>query len=146
MSSTCSYEELLKHHGLSEEDCGQQVSNKHLALFSLSLCGRWKMLPALLDMEPITAEDAAKDAGNEEGKRYRFLLKWSQSQGFQATYKKLILALLELKCAQDAGQVCRRLKESLSAEGEEFFTPPSSPSAMRRTMTPHGSSSKIQCR
>ena len=119
----CSYEELLKHHELTEEDCDREISDKHLALFSLSLCNRWKMLPAFLG---VTTQDLDLDSGEQEGKRYRFLLSWKRSKSFLATYKKLITSLLALECAQDANEVMLKLKASLSAPPEEDISPSAS--------------------
>ena len=116
------YEELLRHHELTEEDCCRPISDKHLELFSLSLCNCWKMLPAFLG---ITAQDVDLDSGEQEKTRHRFLLSWKQSEGSLATYKKLITSLLELECAQDANEVMLTLKTSPLEEDNSLLPLPS---------------------
>ena len=119
-SKPCTFAELIQHHQLTEEDCSKQVSRHHLNLFSRSHCGQWRQLPAYLELDTAVAEGIYHGQGDDESKRYSFLLKWKQIRGPKATYKELITALIENVNSQDADEVCRVLKESLTA-------PPSSP-------------------
>ena len=106
---------LLKLYELKEEDCNQQISSLHLNEISLNYCQKWRFLPARLNLKDIVADDISRGLGNEEDKRHAFFLKWKQVKGSDATYRRLIGALLEIKCRQDAEAVCRLLQESKSA-------------------------------
>ena len=121
MSRGGAYLEVIKHYGIDERQCNQQVSDAHLEKISRSGCKQWKSLPPYLELETIVAEDIDKSPANEKSKRYDFLLKWKDMKGFSATYKQLITALLEIKCRQDAERLCEMLKKSSSL--------PSSPSS-----------------
>ena len=111
-SCTSAFAELIQHHQLTEEDCMRQVSDKHLTLFSRSQCGEWRQLPAFMGLENAVAEGIYRGPGDDESKRYNFLLKWKQIRGHKATYKEFITALLMNKCSQDADEVCKALKDS----------------------------------
>lgn len=112
---------LLELYQLKEKDCNQQISSLHLNEISLNYCQKWRFLPARLKLKDIVADDISRGPGNEEDKRYTFFLKWKQIKGSEATYKRLISALLEIKCKQDAEGVCRLLQQSIS---ERMMTPP----------------------
>ena len=117
--------EVIKHYGIDERQCNQQVSDAHLEKISRSGCKQWKSLPPYLELDTIVAEDIDKGPANERSKRHDFLLKWKDMKGFSATYKQLITALLKIKCRQDAEKLCEMLKKYISQ------TPslPSSPSS-----------------
>lgn len=102
----------MAQYGLSDGDCKQQVTDVHLDLISRSSCKQWRSLPSHLNLETIVAEDIDKIQIqiDERSKRHKFLLQWKDIAGSCATYKNLITALLIMKCAQDARQVCKILK------------------------------------
>ena len=125
-NENCTIAELIQHHQLTEDDCSRQVSNQHLVLFSQSHCGQWRMLPAFLGMETTIAEGIFHGPGDDENKRYSFLLKWQQKRGPKATYKNLIKALIKVRCSQDADEVCRVLKKSVIAPSPPPSPPPAS--------------------
>ena len=105
--------ELLSHHGLTEEDCKKPVSDLHLSSISLKCCKDWRLLPSLLGLESIVSSDVERKptAVDEREKRYEFLKEWKQRKGYEATYRNLILALVEIDCKEDAGRVCDIMKE-----------------------------------
>ena len=106
------FDELIQYHQLTEEDCMKQVSDKHLVRFSRSHIGGWRQLPAFMELETAVAEGIYQGPGDDESKRYSFLLKWKQIRGHKATYKEFITALLMNQCTNDAGDVCKALKTS----------------------------------
>ena len=53
--------------------------------------------------------NAEKDGNDEESKGQRFLERWKEKKGCDATYIKLINALLEVECRNDAESVCELL-------------------------------------
>ena len=105
---------LLKYYGLSEEKCNKVVSDRHLEKISLSHCGRWRALPSYLGLPSLLVEDIDRSPLKlEEGeRRQKFFHEWKQRRGFNATYKSLIVALLETNCRGDAESVCQLLKVS----------------------------------
>ena len=109
---------LVAHYELSEDDCRREVSDADIAKIASSLHGKWKsQLPSLLGLDPIVVDDILGAPGNipEEDRRLAFFRKWKQQKDFEATYEVLISALLEINCKQDAGTVCKILKETVSA-------------------------------
>ncbi len=103
-----SFRELLE---VIEEDCKEQVSDDHLEIISRSHCKHWRRLPAHLGLKHNVAEDIDKGPGDEGEKRHKFLLQWKEIKDFEATYKHLIYALLQIQCKQDAGSVCKILRK-----------------------------------
>ena len=105
--------QLMSLYGLTEEHHNQQVSNIHLQELTCSGCERWKFLPPYLELENIVADDIDKSHEDPGTKRYKFLLKWKDMKGFQATYRQLINALLKTKCRQDGEKLCEMLKKDV---------------------------------
>ena len=104
------FEELVTKLGLSEKEYNLPIGDEHLETISRKSCKKWKNLPAHLDLKTIVAEDIAKEGGTEQEKRYNFLRQWQEIKGSEATYKRLITALLEINCMQDAETVCSTIK------------------------------------
>ena len=97
---------LIAHFELTEEDCEREVSDTDIVKIASSLQGKWESkLPPLLEMETT-------DIGSPVEDKIAFFKEWKQQQGFEATYKSLISALLQVKCRQDAESVCKILKET----------------------------------
>lgn len=76
-----------------------------------------KAIPGTL--ESIVADDIDKSQVSEDQKRRTFFKQWKQMNGFDATYKNLISALLKIKCRQDAEHVCKLLQESNTPQFQE---------------------------
>ena len=116
------YDELVKAYNLTEEDCIVQVSDILLEKICSSCCGKWRFMCPHLGMEAIVKEDIDRGPGGEEEKRYTFFTKWKKMKGSRATYKRLIGALLNIYCGEDAEKVCKLLSEkdsiSLPKEGQ----------------------------
>lgn len=98
--------ELTKKYGLTEGGLGRQISNIHLLHISRSYCKKWKFLPPHLGLKTIVAENIDLGKGDQAEKRYAFFLEWKQIKGSNATYKQLIIALLEIDSRDDAEKVC----------------------------------------
>ena len=91
---------------MQELGLNQQVSDGHILKFSGSYGSKWKLMPACLNLKSIVAEDIDRSPKSEEEKRYTFFSTWKQVKGSSATYKDLIIALLEIGCGEDADRVC----------------------------------------
>lgn len=102
----------MEHYQLSEESCNRKVSNTHLEKISESFCRKWRSLPSFLEMETIVVNDIDHSSNDEGGKRLAFFLKWKHMKGSTATYRKLLSALLEINCKEDAEGVCEMLQLS----------------------------------
>ena len=84
----------------------KQVSDAHLEDISRSCCSGWRSLPSRLEMRKIVVEDIDRLQGlSEEEKRLYFFKQWKSEKGSEATYKKLIDALVKIKCREDAEKV-----------------------------------------
>ena len=126
---------FLAHHELTEEDCEREVSDSDIVKIASSIHGKWKtQLPSHLGMDPIVVADIVRAPGYipEEDRRLDFFKKWKQQKGFEATYKTLIIALLEIKCTQDAGKVCKILKEVLQKQASSASDTPANPTASHK--------------
>ena len=106
---------LMGYYGLTEEDCKTEVSDSGIVKIASSIHGKWKsQLPPHLGIDPIVVTNIVGAPGymSEEDRRLDFFKEWKQRKGFEATYKALISALLEIECRQDAESVCKILKET----------------------------------
>ena len=106
---------LLKHYNVPEEKCSQQISDSHIEEISRCGCKDWKSLSPHLEMENIVVEDIIRNSRlSEREKRHEFFLQWKDIKGSEATYQRLISALLKIKRRNDAELVCKLLQDSCS--------------------------------
>lgn len=107
---------FLEHYALTENDWDKQMTESHLDTFSRLYCTRWRLLPSCLEMRSNIVETINQDVSiaGEIAKRIEFFRQWKQMKGFKATYGKLIHALVEIDCRDDAGKVCELLKSLTS--------------------------------
>ena len=105
-------EHLMRSCGLTEREWKKKIRNIHLQRISQNYCHQWENLIPHLGMKAITEHDIERSSGSPGKKRRRFLFKWEEEKGSEATYEKLISALLEIKCKEDAEGVCRLLQNS----------------------------------
>ena len=110
---------LIARYHLTEEDVNKQITDQHIEIISRTSCSQWKSLPAHLGLLPITARDIDRGPGDEREKRNTFLTTWKAMKGSEATYKKLINALLTIECREDAESVCELLKDADSVQQPE---------------------------
>ena len=101
--------DLMRLYELNEGDCSKPISGNHLDEISRTLCGGWRSLPTHLGMPEIAVKDLERDFKIENERRNGFFFQWKEMQGSAATYKKLIIALLDIKCREDAEGVCKLL-------------------------------------
>ena len=104
---------LIKKYSLGKE-LDYQVTDADLERISRSCCGcgKWKRLSPHLGMKPIEGDDIGLSASKEGEKRLEFFTEWKQSKGSDATYRKLVSALLEIECVDDAEKVCKLVEKS----------------------------------
>ena len=100
---------ILQRYGMKDQDLDRAVSKKHLDRLSHSYLENWRRLPVYLGMKDITKRDAILSATEEEGRRRFFLNTWSKMKGSEATYRKLIFALVRIQSMEDAEAICKLL-------------------------------------
>ena len=106
------FSSILSHYKLREEDCRKPVPYNILDEISLKCCGEWKFLTSQLGLEDSVVRDIDRKP-IEKDKRHEFFREWKQRKGSEATYERLILALLKCQQRQDAENVCELLRGSL---------------------------------
>ena len=106
---------ILSYFKLREEDCRKIVTSYHLDVISLRYSEYWKFLISQLGLEDNVVGDIDCKPIDEKEKRREFFREWKQRKGSEATYERLLLALLKCEQRQDAENVCKLLYESLQA-------------------------------
>ncbi len=100
-----------------------QVSDTHLEDIPRSSCTDWRRLGYRLELGSIVVSDIERTFHTEEEKRYGFFREWKRRQGSGGTYEKLIRALLEIKCREDAeyvgGLLKARIGHTLPVESQQ---------------------------
>jgi hypothetical protein len=117
---------IFEKYNLRKQDVSKKVTGKHIDKISHSCCKEWKRLPSYLDMEGIVGEDISGSQATEEEKKRNFFSKWVDTKGSGATYEKLIGALLEINCINDAETVCKLIQPPLALQSAQ---PPAQPPA-----------------
>ena len=114
MSNTEDVDAFKDQHNLSEDDLNQEISDSHLDQIALKHCACWKLLSPHLDLGNMTINDITLSLtlATETDKSVEFFRQWKKVKGFEATYKKLVAALLKIDQKHEAGIVCKLLKQS----------------------------------
>lgn len=130
MSDTLS--SLRAHYELAEDDWDKKISDSNLDRISLNCCSNWKLLPSQLELESIIVNDIekSKTAITETDKRLEFFRQWKEKKGFGATYKKLVIALLNIDQRQDAECVCKLLKQEFHQQKQRSSAPEPNPQTL----------------
>ena len=111
----------MEHYGQTEQDCSKVVSDLHLDSFSRCCCtrGTWKALAPHLEMERAVVDDIDRRQVDEEEKRSMFFYQWKQMTGSDATYTRLVAALLKIKHRLDAEKLLKMLQGSNSSSSKQ---------------------------
>ena len=112
-------DDLRRNYRVTEDDWDKEISDSHLERIALKHCACWKLLPPHLDLESIINDITQNPTSSEKDKRLEFFRKWKRAKGYEATYKKLIAALLDIGERQDAGSVCKLLKQPCQSAQEQ---------------------------
>ena len=116
-----SLESLIVRYHLTEEDVSKQITDEHIEVISssTSLCSQWKSLPVHLGLATTIVGDIDSTPVTETEKKRDFFTTWKKEQGSNATYRKLLGALLEVPCKQDAESVCQLLKSGNPVQAQQ---------------------------
>ena len=112
---------LMEHYGQTEQDCSKVVSELHLDSFSRCCCtrGTWKALAPHLEIERAVVDDIDRRQVADEEKRSIFFYQWKQMKGSDATYMRLVAALLKTKHRLDAEELLKMLQGSSSSSSKQ---------------------------
>ena len=100
-------DDCVRQFSLSVELLDSAVSGEDIQEVSKFL--QWRRVAPYLELNQSEFEEIDSDGKNEQEKRRNTLLKWKGKFAFKATYKKLIMALLESGRADHAEEVCKLL-------------------------------------
>ena len=104
----------MNEYGLSEEHYNLPVSDVHAHAISQSHCEHWRHLHSYLELDEIVVSNINRGPDIlEEDKRNTFFKRWRKMKGSEATYLKLVHALLKINCKEDAESVCQLLAGSI---------------------------------
>ncbi len=106
----------MEEFGLSEEQFDQVVSESHFEAITLCYSEKWRYLYTDLNMDLISVSNANRRHHHELDKRKAFFSEWKKKRGEEASYRKLVSALLNIDRRQDAEGVCRLLQEGFMEE------------------------------
>lgn len=98
---------LLECHQLKAEDGDRQMSDQHLGDIAAIYFRLWRALPSRLGVERM---ENATARTNELSEKRAFFYKWRKVKGSEATYTRLITALLDVGSREDAERVCKMLR------------------------------------
>ena len=117
---------LLMFYNLKEEDWHHRFLENDLEIFARCRCSDWKSLPDILGVDkrladspppqPSRDDDSDYEFPSMRDRKQEFFTHWRRVKGRDATYKKLIDALIEIKSWHGTDRVCRLLRSSLSAK------------------------------
>ena len=99
---------------LAEQDLDKKISDLHLDEIAQARCIKWKLLPSRLGLEGVVAQDIDTDFSREFDKRREFFKQWKQIKGFEATYRSLVRALLDIKQRDNAEYVCELIRQTVT--------------------------------
>ena len=113
---------LLAGYELSKEDCDKQISDRDREKICSSCCFPYGRLSTYLNVR-VFAQDIKHDGKSEPERRSDLLEAWNQMMGSDATYRTLIVALLEIEHKNDAEVICKLLKTSMSCSTHTLSEP-----------------------
>ena len=123
MAESPGFESLIDRYQLKKGDVDKQITDKHIEVISRSSCGKWRSLPAHLELESIVIDDIDHQPVDEDEKRNKFFTTWKTKKGAEATYKKLISALQTIECNEAAECVCKLLSQSQPQQQQNLREP-----------------------
>ena len=132
LASTVSIQSLVDYYELSEGSLDLQVSDRHLDEIACTSCRQWKSLATRLGVPSIVVDDIDARQVSEEEKRRNFFFKWKSIEGSNATYRRLIEGLVEIRSQEDAESVCK-LMNVVTQQPTIAITMPLLPSEHNRT-------------
>ena len=106
----------LTKFGLSKDDLKQEISDTDIDNICRAYCTKWRNLYAHLGLERTFVVNAERDGYDEADKKAHFFRAWKGEEASDTTFGKLIDALMQIKCKQDAEGVCKLLAAKLGKQ------------------------------
>jgi hypothetical protein len=88
----------------------------------IEYCKQWKRIGRYLGLTATQIEDIDKEMKTEHEKRSTMLAMWKQIFSFKATFEKLVKAIYDCGCTDDAYQVCLHLSTKARDDIRESST------------------------
>ena len=105
---------LCAHFELADQDLDKEISDLHLDEIARTRDINWKSLPSRLGLQDVVAKDIDKNFTKEFDKRQGFFQLWKRIKGYEATYRSLVKALLDINQRHEAEYVCELLRPILA--------------------------------
>lgn len=105
---------LIRQYQLPDVEYDKAPTKTYLDKISNIPFSQWRLLPPPLEIDSSVVDTIDHDITDERVRRREFFNQWKQSKGSDATYRKLISALLDIGCREEAEKVCRLLWECIS--------------------------------
>ena len=104
-------EELVRRYNLTEEMLQQKVTDEHM-LDIQEFIKSWREVgPFLSGIEQQNLDDIDRENGDDEReKRRKFIHKWEDANGPDATYDNMIFAMVRAMKKDEATKVCQLLR------------------------------------
>ena len=99
--------DLLQHHGLSEDNLNQEIASDKIHEISTLLTDDWRLLAPKMNITEAVVNEIKRDNDSEELKKIGFLKKWKKKQSIRATYRVLVDVLMSNGNSNDASRVCQ---------------------------------------
>ena len=110
--SAPTYESTLQFHGLSVEQMKDECCDEVLHALAKKM-NRWRNIRLGVDKGVIEGIENDRST-DDEGKRNKLLERWKQKFGHDATYERMVRALMKSERTDLADVVCEELKEILA--------------------------------
>ena len=94
---------LVTRYHLTPDVLNREVSREHIIVIEQTIS--WRPVGKFL-LEKVTLDDIQRDGSDEESRRDMMLDKWQARFGSDATYDKLIDAMISAKKIAEAEGVC----------------------------------------
>ena len=111
--------DLLESYKLSVQECQRKITEVHLQEIARSCCKDWKWLGPYLKINKVEVNDIDSKNAEERDKRLNFLHVWVEREGSDASYYRLINALLKNGKREDAEFVCALVQVKASPRRDD---------------------------
>lgn len=116
--ATITTEDLIQQWNLSEALCSQQISDQRIQYFCLRRGTNWESLCVPLEMDSVVVSNIKGRESDPFQQRIQFFETWKLQHGQDATYFKLITALLSIQHRLDAEYICELLQTNTGRSNE----------------------------
>ena len=94
---------LVTRYHLTQNELNRKISSEHILVIQQTIS--WRQVGKFL-LKRVTLDDIQKDGTDETTRRDMMLAKWQERFGNDATYDKLIDAMIKAEKIEEAEGVC----------------------------------------